>query len=49
MALNGWILRHEVVEWDEGDRVCYAHWVRPTLLNALSVDFPSWVTQSEYI
>ena len=49
VALNGRILRHEVVEWDEGDRVCYAHWVRPTLLNALSVDFPSWVTQSEYI
>jgi hypothetical protein len=49
VALNGRILRHEVVEWDGGDRVCYAHWVRPTLLRALSVNFPSWVTQSEYV
>ena len=49
VALNGRILRHEVVEWDGGDRVCYAHWVKPTLLRALSIDFPSWVTQSEFI
>ena len=49
VALNGRILRHEVVCWDGGDRVCYAHWVRPGLLRALSVNFPSWVTQSEYI
>jgi hypothetical protein len=49
VALNRRILRHEVVKWDGGDRVCYAHWVRPTLLRALSVNFPSWVTQSEYI
>jgi len=49
VALNGRILRHEVVEWEGGDRVCYAHWVRPTLLRALSVNFPSWVTQSEYV
>ena len=49
VALNGRILRHEVVEWEGGDRVCYAHWVKPTLLRALSIKFPSWVTQSEYI
>jgi hypothetical protein len=49
VALNGRILRHEVVEWDGGDRVCYAHWVRPSLLRALSVNFPSWVTQSDFI
>ena len=48
VALNGRILRHEVVEWEGGDRVCYAHWVRPTLLRAVSVDLPSWVTQSEF-
>lgn len=49
VALNGRILRHEVVDWVGGDRVCYAHWIRPTLLHALSLNFPSWVTQSEYI
>lgn len=49
VALNGRILRHEVVEWEGGDRVCYAHWVRPTLLRALSISFPSWVSQLEYI
>jgi hypothetical protein len=49
VALNGRILRHEVVEWKGGDRVCYAHWVRPTVLSALSAKVPSWVTQSEYI
>jgi len=49
VALNGRILRHEVVEWEGGDRVCYAHWVRPTLLHALSLPLPSWVSQLEYI
>lgn len=49
VALNGRFLRHEVVEWEGGDRVCYAHWVRPTLLRALSINIPSWVSQSEYI
>ena len=49
IALNGRILRHEVIEWKGGDRVCYAHWVRPELLHALSVDCPSWVTQDELI
>ena len=49
VALNGRILRHEVVKWDGGDRVCYAHWVRPSFLRALSVNLPSWVTQSEFI
>jgi len=48
VALNGRILRHEVVDW-EGDRVCYAHWARPALLRSLSIDLPSWVTQSEFV
>ena len=48
VALNGRILKHEVVEWKGGDRVCYAHWIRPTILKALSVEAPSWVTQSEF-
>lgn len=48
IALNGRILRHEVVEWEGGDRVCYAHWVRPTLLHTLSIPFPSWVTQLDF-
>ena len=47
IALNGRILRHEVIEWKGGDRVCYAHWARPELLHALSVDCLSWVTQDE--
>lgn len=49
VALNGRVFRHEVVGWSGGERVCYAHWVRPTVLKALSIDIPSWVTQSEYI
>jgi len=44
VAFNERFLRHEVVEWKGGDRVCYAHWVRPTLLRALSIDLPPWVT-----
>jgi hypothetical protein len=48
IAFNGRILKHEVIEWEGGDRVCYAHWVRHTLLHALSINFPSWVTQSEF-
>lgn len=47
IALTGRILRHEVIEWKGGDRVCYAHWAKPEVLRALSIDFPSWVTQGE--
>jgi len=56
VALNGRILRHEVLEWKGGDRVCYAHWTRPNVLEALSTQlerdsesWPSWVAQSDYI
>ena len=49
IALNGGLFRHEVIKWEGGDRVCYAHWVRPTLLQALSVPFPLWVTQAEFL
>ena len=49
IALNGGLFRHEVIEWEGGNRVCYAHWVRPTLLRALSVPLPSWVTQKEFL
>jgi len=50
VALTGRILRHEVVEWKGGDRVCYAHWIRPSVLQALfpKENLPLWVTQSEY-
>jgi len=49
IALNGGLFRHEVIQWEGGDRVCYAHWVKPTLLRALSVPLPSWVTQTEFL
>ena len=56
VALNGRILRHKVLEWKGGDRVCYAHWTRPNVLEALSTGlerdselWPSWVTHSDYI
>ena len=56
VALNGRILRHEVLEWKGGDRVCYAHWTRPNVLEALSTgperdseSWPSWVAQSDYM
>lgn len=53
VALNGRILKHEVVEWKGGDRVCYAHWFRHTVLRTLFTEeelpsLPSWVTQSRY-
>jgi len=51
VALNGRILKHEVIKWKGGDRVCCAHWLRPAVLKGLFTEgeLPSWVTQSRYI
>jgi len=54
VALNGRILKHKVVKWEGGDRVCYAHWFRRAVIRNLLTEeelpsLPSWVTQSRYI
>jgi len=53
VALNGRILKHEVLKWKGGDRVCYAHWFRHAEIRSLLTEeewpsLPSWVTQSRY-
>jgi hypothetical protein len=49
VGLCGTIFQHEVGYWGEGDRVCYAHFMREAVRNRLQAEDPGWVYQSTYL
>lgn len=49
VGLCGTIFEHEVGSWGEGDRVCYAHFMRDSVRQRLQVHDPGWVTQSMFL
>ena len=49
VGLCGMILQHEVPSWGNGDRVCYAHFMREAVRSRLEAVHPSWVTQGMYL
>jgi hypothetical protein len=49
VGLCGTIFEHEVKSWGEGDRVCYAHFMREAVRNSLGAADPGWVNQSMYL
>lgn len=49
VGLCGMILEHEVRSWGNGDRVCYAHFMRESVRKRLNANDPGWVTQSVYL
>lgn len=48
VGLCGMIFEHEVKSWGDGDRVCYAHFMRESVRNRLGARDPGWVNQSIY-
>lgn len=44
VALCGRFLQHEVPEWEEGERVCYAHFMKRKVLEKLRSGAREWVT-----
>jgi hypothetical protein len=49
VGLCGTIFEHEVGSWGDGDRVCYAHFMREAVRQRLQAVDPGWVTQSMYL
>jgi hypothetical protein len=49
VGLCGTIFEHEVRSWGDGDRVCYAHFMREAVRKRLGAADPGWVYQSMYL
>jgi hypothetical protein len=49
VGLCGTIFEHEVRAWGDGDRVCYAHFMREAVRKRLEAEDPGWVYQSMYL
>ena len=49
VALCGTILEHEVSSWGDGDRVCYAHFMRESGRKRLGVPPAGWVYRNTYL
>jgi hypothetical protein len=48
VAFCGSIFEHEVKEWGDGDRVCYAHFMRESVRARLGVSPAGWVNRKTY-
>lgn len=38
----GNLLKHSVGDWDKGDRICYAFFVKKVLFDKMNISFPNW-------
>lgn len=47
-AFCGTVLEHEVKPWGDGDRICYAHFMRENARERLKVPPAGWATQNSY-
>jgi hypothetical protein len=45
VAICGNALRHEVQDWGEGDRICYAMFMRKAVLTRLECNWAGWSTR----
>jgi hypothetical protein len=48
VAFCGSVFKHEVGAWGDGDRVCYAHFMRKSVLEHLKVPVAGWVKHKMY-
>ena len=48
LGFCGSILEHEVKAWGQGDKICYAHFMRESVRKRLHVSPPGWVNRSVY-
>jgi hypothetical protein len=49
VALCGKVFKHEVQEWGDGDRICYAMFMRHKVLERLGCHFVGWSTMDKYL
>jgi len=49
VSFCGTILKHEVRSWGNGDRICYAHFMRESVRRRLDVPPAGWVYRKTYI
>jgi len=48
VAISGKVLRHGVKDWDGGERICFAHFIRDAVHNRLKLPRPDWVSMKKY-
>jgi hypothetical protein len=48
IAICGKLLKHSVMGWEGGERICYAHYMRNNVLNRLGIEKSGWVKQDVY-
>jgi len=49
VSLCGTIFEHQVLSWGNGDRVCYAHFMRELVRQRLDVPPAGWVMRDSYL
>lgn len=49
VSFCGTILKHEVLSWGDGDRVCFAHFMREAVRERLGVPPAGWLDRSTYL
>lgn len=49
VSFCGTVLKHEVQSWGDGDRVCFAHFMRESVRERLDVCPAGWLDRSIYI
>jgi hypothetical protein len=49
VAVCGRVLRHAVPDWVEGERLCFAHFIRDNVHERLNIRRPDWVTNGPYL
>jgi hypothetical protein len=48
VALCGRVLRHEVMTWEGGERICIAHYMKDNVHERLMLPRPGWVHRDKY-
>jgi hypothetical protein len=48
VAAIGRVLQHEVKEWEDGERICKAHYMRNNVLNRQGIQNSPWVEDKIY-
>ena len=49
VSFCGSVLKHEVQYWGDGDRVCYAHFMRECVRKRLGIPPAGWVDRNTYL
>jgi hypothetical protein len=48
IAVCGKLFKHAVYEWEGGERLCYAHYMRNNVLDRLHMEKSGWVNEDYY-